>query len=69
MGSDWPEIASHASAKALKDAIAKSEAANIGFEALVRTGQAAEAIAEVAREKDIGHIVMGTRGLAGFKVC
>jgi nucleotide-binding universal stress UspA family protein len=69
MGSDWQETDSQAAAKALKDAMAKSEAANIGFETLVRTGQAAEAIAQVAREKDIGHIVMGTRVLAGFKAC
>jgi nucleotide-binding universal stress UspA family protein len=42
MGSDdWQEKASQASAKALKDAIAKSEAANVGFETLVRAGQAA----------------------------
>jgi nucleotide-binding universal stress UspA family protein len=63
MGSDWQEAASQAAAKALKEAVAKSEAANIGFETLVRTGQAAEAIAQVAQEKGIDHIVMGTRGL------
>jgi nucleotide-binding universal stress UspA family protein len=62
-GDDWQEKASQQSAKALKDAIAKSEAANVGFETLVRAGQAAEAIAQVAREKGIEHIVMGTRGL------
>jgi nucleotide-binding universal stress UspA family protein len=64
MGSDdWQDKASQASAKALKDAIAKSETANVGFETVVRAGQAAEAIAQVARDKGIEHIVMGTRGL------
>jgi nucleotide-binding universal stress UspA family protein len=50
-------------AKQFKDAIAKSETANVGFETVVRAGQAAEAIAQVARDKGIEHIVMGTRGL------
>ena len=64
MGSDdWQERASQSSANALKDAIAKSEAANVGFETLSRAGQPAEAIAQVARDKGIEHIVMGTRGL------
>jgi nucleotide-binding universal stress UspA family protein len=64
MGSDdWQDRASQASANALKDAIAKSEAATVGFETLSRAGQPAEAIAQVARDKSIGHIVMGTRGL------
>jgi len=63
MFSDWQEQLSQASAKALKDAIAKSEAANVGFETLSRAGQPAEAIAQVARDKGIEHIVMGTRGL------
>ena len=42
---------------------AKSEAATVGFETLSRAGQPAEAIAQVARDKSIEHIVMGTRGL------
>jgi nucleotide-binding universal stress UspA family protein len=63
MGSDWQEAASQAAAKALKDAIAKSEAAGVGFKTIVRTGQAAETIAQVAREEDIKRVVMGTRGL------
>ena len=61
------EAASQASAKALKDAIGKSEGASVTFETLVRTGQTAEAIARVAREEDVKHIVMGTRGLGGVK--
>jgi len=68
MGSDdWQDRASQASANALKDAIAKSEAANVGFETLSRAGQPAEAIAQVARDKGIEHIVMGTRGLGGIQ--
>jgi nucleotide-binding universal stress UspA family protein len=64
MGSyDWQEKASQASAKALKEAIGKLEAAGAVFKTLVRSGQAAEAIAQVACEEDIQHIVMGTRGL------
>src|SRR6188472_3318744 len=63
MGSDdWQDRASQASANALKDAIAKSEAATVGFETLSRAGQPAEAIAQVARDKGIEHIVMGTQG-------
>jgi nucleotide-binding universal stress UspA family protein len=58
MGSDdWQEKALQASSKALKNAIAKSETANVGFETLVRAGRS------VARDKGIEHIVMGTRGL------
>ena len=53
-----------AAAKALKEATAKSEAANISFETFLRTGATAETIAEVAREKSVDHIVMGTRGLS-----
>jgi len=37
------------------------------FKTLVRTGKAAEAIAQVAREEDIKHIVMGTRGLGSIQ--
>jgi nucleotide-binding universal stress UspA family protein len=67
MGGDWQETASQASAKALKEAVGKSEAAGIVFKTLVRTGQAAEAIAQVTREEDIRHIVMGTRGLGSIQ--
>ena len=49
--------------KALKEAKARCEAANIPFETLVRTGLIAETIAQVSRETGIDHIVMGTRGL------
>src|SRR5215472_5656749 len=48
--------------KALKEAKARCEAANIPFETLVRTGPIAETIAQVSRETGIDHIVMGTRG-------
>ena len=60
---DWQETASQAAAKALKEAIGKLEAAGAVFKTLVRGGQAAETVAQVAREEDIQHIVMGTRGL------
>jgi nucleotide-binding universal stress UspA family protein len=62
--SDWSELMEQAAAKALKEATAKSEAANISFETFLRTGATAETIAEVAREKSVDHIVMGTRGLS-----
>jgi len=65
--SGLPEAAARASDQALKDAIGKSEGANVAFEALARTGHTAEAIAQVAREEDIDHIVMGTRGLGGIE--
>jgi nucleotide-binding universal stress UspA family protein len=67
IGSDWQETASQAAAKALKEAVGKSEAAGIVFKTLVKTGQAAEAIAQIAREEDIKHIVMGTRGLGSLQ--
>jgi len=66
MGSDWGEAASQASAKALKEAVGKSEAASIVFKTIVRTGQPARAIARLARE-DVKHIVMGTRGLGSIQ--
>ena len=65
--SGLPEAAARASDQALKDAVGKSEAANVTFEVLARTGHTAEAIAQVAREEDIDHIVMGTRGLGGIE--
>jgi nucleotide-binding universal stress UspA family protein len=34
---------------------------------LVRTGQIAEAVGQVAREENVKHIVMGTRGLGGIQ--
>lgn len=65
---DWlREEGSRASAKALKDATGKCEHAGVTFETLVRAGQIAEVIAQVAREEDIQHIVMGTRGLGGIQ--
>ena len=68
MPADWlHEAASQASAQALKDAIGKCEGANVAFKALAQTGQTAETIAQVAQEEDVGHIVMGTRGLGGVK--
>jgi nucleotide-binding universal stress UspA family protein len=67
MGSDWQEAASQASAKALKEAIGKAEAAGIAFKNIVRTGQTAEAIAQAARDEGIKHIVMGTRGLGSIQ--
>jgi nucleotide-binding universal stress UspA family protein len=67
MGSDWQETVSQASAKALKGAVGKSEAAGMVFKTFVRTGQPAEAIAQVARDEDIKHIVMGTRGLGSIQ--
>ena len=68
MDTDWlREAGSRASAKALKDAIGKCEHAGVASETLVRTGQIAEAIGQVAREEDVKHIVMGTRGLGGIQ--
>ena len=67
MGSDWQEAASQASAKALKEAIGKAEAAGVAFKNIVRTGQTAEAIAQAAHDEGVGHIVMGTRGLGSIQ--
>ena len=67
MGSDWQEAASQASAKALKEAVGKAEAAGIAFKNIVRTGQTAEAIAQAARDEGIEQIVMGTRGLGSIQ--
>jgi nucleotide-binding universal stress UspA family protein len=67
MGGDLEETASQASARALGEAVEKSEAAGAVFKTLVKTGQAAETIAQVAREEDIQHIVMGTRGLGSIQ--
>jgi nucleotide-binding universal stress UspA family protein len=50
--------------KALTEATARCEAANIPFETLIRTGPIAETIGQVSRETGIDHIVMGTRGLS-----
>ena len=66
-GSDWQEAASQASAKALKEAVGKAEAAGIAFKSIVRTGQTAEAIAQAAHDEGIEHIVMGTRGLGSIQ--
>jgi nucleotide-binding universal stress UspA family protein len=67
MGANLEEAASQASASALGEAVEKSEAAGTVFKTLVRTGQAAETIAQVAREEDIQHIVMVTRGLGSIQ--
>ncbi len=68
MATNWlQEAASQASAKALKDAIGKSEGASVAFKTLVKTGRTAEVIVRVAREQDVRHIVMGTRGLGGIQ--
>jgi nucleotide-binding universal stress UspA family protein len=63
MTTDWSEIAEQAAAKALKEATDKAEAAGADFKSVMRTGQAAELITQVARDEDVEHIVMGTRGL------
>jgi nucleotide-binding universal stress UspA family protein len=63
MTGDLQETASQASGEALDEAIGKLEAAGAVFKTLLRTGQAAETIVQVAREEDVQHIVMGTRGL------
>jgi nucleotide-binding universal stress UspA family protein len=63
IASDWQETASQDSGEALNEAIGKLEAAGAVFKTLVRSGPPAETIAQVAREEDIQHIVMGTRGL------
>jgi nucleotide-binding universal stress UspA family protein len=64
MATDWlQDTARQASAKALKDAKGQCENASVGFKTLVRTGQPAVTIAQVARDEHVKHIVMGTRGL------
>lgn len=60
---DCNEIVEQAAAKALKEATDKAEAAGADFKSVVRTGQVAECIAQAARDEDVQHIVMGTRGL------
>lgn len=68
MDTEWlREAGSRASAKALKEAIGKCEHAGVASEALVRTGQIAEAVGQVARKENVKHIVMGTRGLGGIQ--
>ncbi|KAB2939589.1 MAG: universal stress protein [Hyphomicrobium sp.] len=65
---DWfQDAASRASEEALKSALSKCKGVNIAFKPLVRAGQVAKAIAEVAREEGVGQIVMGTRGLGGVQ--
>ena len=66
-GNDWQDAASQASAKALKEAVGKAEAAGIAFKNIVRTGQTAETIAQAARDEGIEHIVMGTRGFGSIQ--
>jgi len=68
MPADWlHEATSQASAQALQKAIEKCEGAGVAFKVLSETGQTGEKIAQAAREEDVGHIVMGTRGLGGVK--
>jgi nucleotide-binding universal stress UspA family protein len=68
MATDWvQEAASQASVQALKDATGKCEGGCVVFKTLTRTGQTAKAIAQVAQEEDVKHIVMGTRGLGGIQ--
>ena len=67
MGSDWQDTASRASAGTLEQAVKKCEDGSIRFSTLVKTGLVAEAIAQVARDEGINHIVMGTRGLGSIQ--
>jgi nucleotide-binding universal stress UspA family protein len=67
MGGDWQDTASQASTRALEQAVKKCEAGSIGVNTLVKTGLVAEAIAQVARDEGINHIVMGTRGLGSIQ--
>ena len=67
MGSDWQDTASRASAGALERAVKKCEDGSIRFSTLIKTGLVAEAIAQVARDEGINHIVMGTRGLGSIQ--
>jgi nucleotide-binding universal stress UspA family protein len=67
MGGDLHHTASQASTGVLERAVKKCEAGNIGFNTLVKTGLVAEAIAQVARDEGINHIVMGTRGLGSIQ--
>ena len=62
------DAAGQASARALNDAVQKCEHRAIAYKTYSRAGpQVAVAIVEVAREESVNHIVMGTRGLGGFK--
>ena len=62
------DAAAQASARALNDAVQKCEHRAIAYKTHSRAGpQVAATIAEVAREESVSYIVMGTRGLGGFK--
>jgi nucleotide-binding universal stress UspA family protein len=68
IATDWlQEAVAQASAKALKDATGKCDRSSVAFTTLIRTGQTAKTIVEVARSEDVKHIVMGTRGLGGIQ--
>lgn len=68
MPAGWlDEATSQASAEAMNDAISKCDSAGVSFKAHSRTGQTAETIKQVATEEDVGHIVMGSRGLGSFE--
>ena len=65
---DWfQDVASRASDAALRGALSKCKASNIEFKPMVRAGQTAKTIDEVAREEGVDQIVMGTRGLGGIQ--
>ena len=65
---DWfQDVASRASDAALRGALSKCEASNIGFTPMVRAGQVAKTIGEVACEEGVDQIVMGIRGLGGIQ--
>ena len=62
------DAAAQASAQALNDAVQKCEHRSIAYKTHTRAGpQVAVAIAEVARDESVSQIIMGTRGLGGFK--
>jgi nucleotide-binding universal stress UspA family protein len=65
---DWSQdVASRAADAALKGALSKCKTNNIGFKPMIRAGQVAKTIDEVAREEGVDQIVMGTRGLGGIQ--
>jgi len=53
--------------KALAEAVARAEDHDISCEAIALTGNAADEIDRLARERDADLIVVGTRGLGPFK--
>jgi nucleotide-binding universal stress UspA family protein len=62
------DAAGQASAHALNDAVQKCDQQSIPYKTHTRAGpQVAAGVAEVAREEGVSQIIMGTRGLGGFK--